>query len=255
MRLDRFLSEQGIMSRREAAKAAKGGRITVNGDAVRSADIRISEETDTVAIDGAAVEWRRFVYIMLSKPEGYISATDDPREKTVLELISERDRKIGLFPCGRLDKDSTGLMLLTNDGALAHRLLSPKYHCEKRYIVNIAKPIEDEGIISRLESGVDIGGEITRPAKFTPMTPTRFEVTLREGRYHQIKRMFESVGNKVVTLRRVSFAGIELDPRLKSGEWRYLTDDEISALRAAAGAAEAGAEAGAAAAAAGAGEE
>ena len=234
LRLDRFLSGQGALTRREAAKAAKAGRITVNGEPVRSADVKIDENSDRVALDGTAVEWRQFVYIMLCKPEGYISSTDDPREKTVLELLAERERRIGLFPCGRLDKDSTGLLILTNDGGLAHRLLSPKYHCDKKYIVNIAAPIEDAETVSRLESGVDIGGETTLPARFAPLTPTRFEVTLREGKYHQIKRMFEAVGNKVVTLRRVAFAGIELDERLKSGEWRYLTEEETAALRAAA---------------------
>ena len=232
MRLDRFMSETGMMSRRDAAKAVKAGKITVNGVKAVSPDTKIDEESDIVEYDGCVVNYSRYTYIMLNKPEGYLSSTDDPNGRTVTELLDIKERKMGLFPCGRLDKDSTGLIIMTNDGPLAHRLLSPKHHCEKKYIVDIVKPLDDPEMLEMLENGIDIGEGIkTLPAKLCSITPIKYEITLFEGKYHQIKRMFEAVGNKVVNLRRISFGGIDLDRKLKSGEWRYLSENEIETLK------------------------
>ena len=162
---------------------------------------------------------------MLNKPEGYVSATDDEREKTVLDLLPDEERRLGLFPCGRLDKNTLGLVILTNDGDSAHRLLSPKHHVDKVYKFECKLPLSQDDV-SLLERGVDIGGYNTKPCKITLSQPTCGEITLTEGKYHQIKRMLEAVNNKITYLERVSFGNIVLDSSLDRGEWRYLTEEE-----------------------------
>jgi len=221
------------MSRTECARAAKAGRITVDGEVFPRADVHIEPEKCKVRLDGVVVEYREFSYIMLNKPQGYISATDDPRaaESTVLDLLPERYKKAGLFPCGRLDKDTMGLLLLTDDGALAHRLLSPKYHVDKVYLYKCADALTDTAVAA-LESGIDLAaGEHTLPATVTRDTPLSGTITIHEGKYHQIKRMFGAVGNRITMLERVSFGAITLDRKLKRGEWRYLDAGEEAALR------------------------
>ena len=162
---------------------------------------------------------------MLNKPEGYVSATDDENEKTVLDLVSPEDRKKGLFPCGRLDKNTLGLVILTNDGEGAHRVLSPKHHVSKVYKFKTRLPVS-ENDVKMLEAGVDIGGYLTKPCKVKMHSECEGEITLTEGKYHQIKRMLEAVDNKIIYLERISFGGILLDKNLKRGEFRYLTPDE-----------------------------
>ena len=163
---------------------------------------------------------------MLNKPDGYVSATDDEKEKTVLDLVNDEDRRKGLFPCGRLDKNTLGLVILTNDGDGAHRLLSPKHHVEKVYKFEVDAPISSEDV-SRLENGVDIGGYLTKPCKIKLYDNlSSGEITLTEGKYHQIKRMMEAIDNKITYLERISFGSILLDESLKRGEWRYLTTAE-----------------------------
>ena len=162
---------------------------------------------------------------MLNKPDGYVSATDDPNEKTVLDLVDPEDRRKGLFPCGRLDKNTLGLVILTNDGENAHRLLSPKHHVSKVYKFSAAKPLSQEDT-EKLEKGVDIGGYLTKPCKVTLTGENEGEITLTEGKYHQIKRMLEAVDNKITYLERISFGDIKLDTSLCRGEWRYLTPKE-----------------------------
>lgn len=228
MRIDKLLTSAGICSRTEASKAARAGRICVNGGVAKDLSCHIDPSVDTVTLDGEEIIFREHVYIMLNKPDGYISATDDPREKTVLELLPSRLKRRGLFPCGRLDKDTLGLLILTDDGPLSHRLTSPNHHAEKVYRFIAADPVAD---LSRLESGVTLDdGYTTKPAVITLTDADRGLITLTEGKYHQIKRMFAAVGNRITYLERVSFGGVELDPSLPRGEWRFLSADEEERL-------------------------
>ena len=230
MRIDKFLSEMAVCSRSEASKAARSGGITVDGQPVKKADVHIDPERNAVCYFGQPVAYKKFTYIMLNKPDGYISATDDPRERTVLELLDERSRKLGLFPAGRLDKNTLGLLILTNDGELCHRLLSPKNHVEKKYYFETERNITEEDK-QKLESGVDLDGERTKPAKLALSGDRSGVITITEGKFHQIKRMFEVVCNKVTYLERIEFGGIELDRNLARGEWRELTAEEVETLR------------------------
>ena len=229
MRLDKFITDAGIASRTEAAKAAKAGQITVNGIKIRKTATHIDPVNDIVAYCGTEVKYREFTYIMLNKPEGYVSATDDSISSTVLELLPEQLQKIGLFPCGRLDKNTLGLMLLTNNGPLAHKLLAPKSHVDKKYYFRLAYPLSDNDI-SKLEHGVDIGGYITAPCIIEMKGPCEGYIAITEGKYHQIKLMMSSVKNRVIYLERITFGPISLDFSLQRGGWRYLTDDEQSLL-------------------------
>lgn len=229
MRIDKFLSVMGIASRSESLRAARNGKITVDGIICKRVDTHIDPNVNVVTYEGETIIYREYTYIMLNKPAGYISSTDDPREKTVLELLPETLQRQKLFPCGRLDKDTVGLLILTNDGALAHRLLSPKHHAEKVYYFKCVQKLSD---IDKLERGIKLDdGYITLPAKVDVLSANDGYIMLTEGKYHQIKRMFEAVGNKITFLRRVRFGGVELDENLKLGEWRYLTEDEINILK------------------------
>ena len=231
MRLDKFFSEMGILSRKECAVAAKRGRITLDGKPVTRADVHIDPENSTVTLDGERVGYEKYLYIMLDKPAGVLSATEDKRQSTVLDLLEDRHRKLELFPCGRLDKDTTGFLLMTNDGDLAHRLLSPRYHVEKTYAYTLRDPLSVSDAL-RIEAGVDIGEKnITAPAKVEPTGENEGLITITEGKFHQIKRMFAAVGNEVTALRRVRFGGIDIDPDLGPGGYRELSDSEIETLR------------------------
>ena len=230
MRLDKFLSEAAACSRSEASKAARAGKLAVDGVTVKRADIHIDPEKNSVTYSGEPVFYKKFTYIMLNKPEGYISATDDPREKTVLELLDDRSRKLGLFPAGRLDKNTTGLLILTNDGGLCHRILSPKNHVAKTYFFRSERDITEEDRL-RLENGITLDGELTKPAKVVLSDSRSGEITITEGKFHQIKRMLEAVCNKITYLERIEFAGIPLDRTLSRGKWRELTKDEEEVLK------------------------
>lgn len=231
MRLDKFMSEVGLLSRTECKKAVKAGQITVDGIAPKSSDVHIDPVKNNVVYMGQPVHYKKYTYIMLNKPEGYISATDDKRERTVLELLGEREQKLGLFPCGRLDKNTLGLLILTNDGELCHRLLSPKHHVAKVYYFKSERRITEEDRL-RLEAGVNLDGEITKPAKLTLFDDEMSgHLTITEGKFHQVKRMLEAVCNKVIYLERVEFAGIPLDASLERGEWRELTTEEEAHLQ------------------------
>ena len=227
MRLDKFLTETGTCSRSEAGKAVRKGEILVNGMAPKSASLQIDPEKDRVFFRGEEIVYRKYTYIILNKPEGVVSATEDG-DVTVIDLLPEQLQKLSLFPCGRLDKYTVGFVLLTNNGALAHRLLSPKHHVEKCYRFTSRSPLSDEDL-SKLEAGVDIGGYFTAPCKLE-RSGDEYLITLTEGKYHQIKRMLEAVDNKITYLERISFAGIALPPELSRGEWRYLTPEEIEKL-------------------------
>ena len=225
MRLDKFISMLGKATRSEAGKLIRAGKVTVNGIAQKAPDYKIDPDNDLVTLLGEALTYKKYTYIMLNKPEGYVSATEDPNEKTVLDLVSVEDRRRGLFPCGRLDKNTLGLVILTNDGEGAHRVLSPRHHVSKVYKFVSRDPV-CENDVKLLEAGVDIGGYLTKPCKIKMVSECEGEITLTEGKYHQIKRMLEAVGNKITYLERISFGSIALDPALKRGEWRYLEPNE-----------------------------
>lgn len=230
MRLDRMLSVCGVASRTEVAKACRAGMVTVNGAVVKRPETQVDEETAAVVYRGQPVRYRKFVYLILNKPKGYVSATEDGHDPVVTDLIPEEYRRMGVFPCGRLDKYTTGLMLLTNDGELSHRLLAPKSHVTKRYRFSAEHALTDPDI-STLQSGVDIGGYLTKPCKIDLEAPDRGVIAITEGKYHQIKRMFEAVGNRIVELERISFGSLVLDGSLPRGSWRELSSEELDALQ------------------------
>jgi len=225
MRLDKFLSNMGKATRSESGKLVRQGKVLINGIPAKKSDVQINPDVDIVTLNGVNVQYKEFTYIMLNKPEGYVSATDDPSEKTVLDLVDPEDRRKGLFPCGRLDKNTLGLVILTNDGENAHRLLSPKHHVSKVYKFEALSPLSQNDV-EALEKGVDIGGYFTKPCTVKLTGDKSGEITLTEGKYHQIKRMLEAVDNKITYLERISFGDIELDTSLARGQWRYLTPEE-----------------------------
>lgn len=227
MRIDKYLTATGTCTRSEAAKAIRRGTVTVDGRNVKSPSEQIDPERAEVIFEGTRVIYRRYIYLMMNKPEGVVSATEDG-DRTVIDLLPENLRRMNLFPCGRLDKYTVGFILLTNNGPLGHYLLSPKHHVEKKYRFTAEKPLSDDDL-AKLAAGVDIGGYTTAPCKVS-REGTGYEITLTEGKYHQIKRMVEKVGSKVTFLERVSFGSIELDRSLGRGEWRYLTDEETKLL-------------------------
>lgn len=231
MRIDKFLTGAGVASRSEASKAAKRGLILVNGVPVKKSDVHIDPERDNIVYCGREIVYRKWTYVMLNKPEGYVSATEDTKDPTVLELLPEEYQKKGLFPCGRLDKYTLGLMLLTDNGQLAHRLLSPAHHVEKKYYFRCAEPLSEENKI-KMEEGVVIDGAYrTKPSKIEMMSDTDGIITLIEGKYHQIKQMFDAVRNKIIYLERITFGPLKLENSgLERGQWRLLTDEEIKEL-------------------------
>ena len=229
MRLDKFLTELEIGSRSEVKGYIKKGQVTVNGKTCKSNDEKIDEWNDCICFRGQELIYQKFRYYMLNKPLGVVTATRDDKEKTVMDLLNGVNKK-DLAPVGRLDKDTEGLLLITNDGLLAHTLLSPKKHVDKTYRVGLLKEIKEEDMVL-LEKGVDIGDEkITLPARAVMITPKEILLTIHEGRFHQVKRMLEAVNNKVVSLKRESFGSLKLDCRLESGGFRELTMDEIESL-------------------------
>lgn len=232
MRIDKFLSEMGVATRSEARSAAARGGVLVDGVPQRDLSRHIDPERVSVSYLGRAVAYSRFTYVMLNKPEGYVSATEDSSLPVVTELLPEELRRRELFPVGRLDRDTTGLMILTNDGALAHSVLSPRHHVEKLYYFTAKEPMA-EGVEDYFKDGVTLrDGYECKEAKIV-LDEDRLGgyITLTEGKYHQIKRMVAAAGNRVTSLRRISFGGIELDPALGAGEWRMLTEEEERRLK------------------------
>ena len=231
MRIDKFLSNMGIATRTESSKTARQGGILVNGAVVKKADVHIDPEKDVVTYLGRKIEYRKYTYILMNKPDGVVSATEDGRDKTVIDLLPEELQKLNLFPCGRLDKHTLGLVMLTDDGDLAHRLLSPKHHVKKKYYFESKFPLTDDEI-SYLEKGATLeDGYVTKPSEIELFENKKSgHITLVEGKYHQIKRMLESVNNKITYLERITFGPLVLDENLERGEWRFLTENEIKGL-------------------------
>lgn len=226
MRLQKFLSGAGICSRRRGEKYIKAGWVKVNGKIVTELGVKVDPEKDLVEVDHDAIRSDiTSIYIALNKPKGYVSSCDQPGEKIVLDLLGISER---VYPIGRLDKDSTGLILLTNDGQLHHRLSHPSFQHEKEYVVTVAKPIPD-GALHKLASGVPMMGTRTHPARVKRISGRRFRIVLQEGKNRQIRRMVRKVGNQVVGLKRIRIANIKLG-QLPLGNWRYLTQKECEKL-------------------------
>lgn len=235
-RLDKFLVEMSVASRSSIKDMAKKGRITVNGDIVKASDTKIDEHLDVVAVDGQVIAFSSMEYFMLNKPAGVITATLDKKAKTVLDLIDERTRN-DLFPVGRLDKDTEGLLLITNDGDLAHRLLAPKKHVDKVYYADVKGVVSDEHVrqfaagLTLLDGTHVMPGELVILSSDSTTMVSSIRLTIHEGKFHQVKRMFEAVGMQVTYLKRLSMGPLELDKSLALGEYRRLTNEEINMLK------------------------
>ena len=232
IRLDKFLSEMSGWTRSEVKKIVRTGSVTVDGNEVKKPETKIDEKLSIVRVDGRQIKYNKYEYYMLNKPKGFVSATTDREHKTVVDIISSSEKK-DLFPVGRLDIDTEGLLLITNDGELAHRLLAPKNHVEKTYYVEVSG-ILDDADVDAVEKGLDIGEEKnTIPAKMEILKTdiqnniSSCYLTIHEGKFHQVKRMMKKLGKTVTYLKRVSMGSLILDSKLKKGNYRKLTEQEI----------------------------
>ena len=225
-RLDKYISSQTALSRKEAQKAIKDKRVSVNGELCRIPDSKIDIEADSVALDGKTLSYAKHVYYMMDKPSGVVSATEDKTERTVIDILPPELLRDGLFPAGRLDKDTTGLLIITDDGDYAHRMLSPKKHVVKRYVAELDRE-PDEEVPRSFEEGIVLAdGTACKSALAVPMGDKLVSVEISEGKYHQVKRMFAALGYKVVALRRVKIGALELDQSLSQGEVRVMSAEE-----------------------------
>ena len=243
MRLDKLVAELTGMTRSQARDVIVKGRVCVNGEVKKTTAEQVKEESDVLTLDGKQLTFQKFVYYMLNKPAGTVSATQDKDAKTVVSLLSAEDKKRrNLFPVGRLDKDTEGLLLLTDDGMLSHQLISPKKHADKLYFAKLAREITEEDI-AVFASGMKVDEELTAMpavlrrlsdtelAAFLPEGGVAAAVTLQEGKFHQVKRMFAATGNEVLYLKRMAMGGVRLDETLAPGAYRTLTEEELKTLR------------------------
>ena len=235
MRLDKFLVACAVGSRTEVKNLLKTGRVTVNGKKEKSAKLQINEEKDEIRFDGQVLEYEEFVYYMMNKPQGVISATEDPKHRTVLDLLDEYARAKEVFPVGRLDIDTHGLLLLTNDGQLAHALLSPKRHVDKTYLAQVEGIMSQEDV-DTFAKGIPLKDFTCQPAKLEIVSidaeknQSLVRVTIAEGKFHQVKRMVAYCGKEVVDLQRLTMGTLVLDENLKRGEWRRVSQEELELL-------------------------
>jgi 16S rRNA pseudouridine516 synthase len=233
MRIDKMLANLGFGSRKEVKGLLKKGAVKVNGEMVKDAKEHIDPNKDKVTINDQEVVYKEFIYLMMNKPAGVISATEDNRDETVIDLLELEDQVYEPFPVGRLDKDTEGLLLITNDGQLAHRLLSPKKHVPKMYFAVIEGEVSEEDV-QKFRKGVTLDdGYETKPGELTILKSglmSDIELTITEGKFHQVKRMFQAVGKRVVYLKRMTMGPLKLDETLELGEYRELTDEEIEEL-------------------------
>ena len=234
MRLDRWLATLAVGSRSEVKQWIRGGRAAVNGQVVSDPARSFETETDSLALNGRALDGRVVRHVMLYKPAGLLTAARDAKQPTVMDLLPPVYRGIGCMPVGRLDKDTTGVLILTCDGELNHRLLSPGRHVDKRYRALVEGELTEKDV-ETFAAGMDLGDFTAQPAKLTILGPSTAEVIISEGKFHQVKRMFSAVGHEVLELHRCAFGPLELDPALAEGQWRELTTEEVNALRQAAG--------------------
>ena len=228
MRLDRFISKCTTLGRAQSTKLVRQGHVSVNDKTARNPAVKIDKNNDKILLDGETLEYQEFVYIMLNKPQGYICSTQDNKHKTVLDLLPGKFSRRNPFSCGRLDIDTTGLVLITDNGKWSHRVTSPKKKCFKKYIVESNEALSKNDMTS-LEEGVLLDGEekLTLPAKIEKLDENKYSLQICEGKFHQIKRMFQAVDNAVVTLHRSKIGNIELDKNLQPGEFRELCEEEI----------------------------
>ena len=230
MRLDKLLSECGVASRKEIRQLIRSGRVSVDGAAAASPEMKLDPYKALVCLDGTKIEYAKYHYYMMNKPAGVLSATDDGRQKTVLDLVTPEMRKIGLFPVGRLDKDTTGLLILTNDGEFAHRVISPRSEIVKVYHARTEAPV-DEADITAFKEGLTLGdGTKCLPAGLKLLPDGSCLVEVMEGKYHQVKRMLSSRGKPVTELKRLSIGGLKLDKALLPGGFRALEENELCSV-------------------------
>lgn len=237
MRLDKFLADTGIGSRKEAKQFLKKGLVTVNGQAIKEGKAQVDEKADEIMFAGEIVTYQKFYYYMLHKPQGVISATEDKWDQTVVDLLRDEDYREDLFPVGRLDKDTEGLLLLTNDGQLAHQLLSPKKHVDKEYFARIKGIVTDEDILQFAAGFALTNKEQVKPSQLKVESinqedeMSEIRLVIQEGKFHQVKRMFEAVGKEVIYLKRLRMGSLWLDDELELGEYRMLTEEELNGLQ------------------------
>ena len=233
MRLDKFISTTTTLSRAEAKKVIKKG-ILINDKLIKTPDYKIDEFKDQVIVNGNRLVYQKYVYIMMTKPKDTVSATEDAIERTVVDILRDEDRIYKVFPVGRLDKDTEGLMLLTNDGELAHKLISPKKDVEKKYYVEVSGELKNEHLKIIKEGVILEDGYRCKPARLEILDSSegnsKANIFITEGKFHQVKRMMKSLGATVTYLKRLSIGSLKLDENLKLGEYRYLTDDELNKL-------------------------
>jgi 16S rRNA pseudouridine516 synthase len=233
MRIDKMLANLGYGSRKEVKGLLKKGAVNINGKLVKDAKEHIDPNEDVVTINGQEVVYKEFIYLMMNKPGGVISATEDNRDKTVIDLLEMNDQVYEPFPVGRLDKDTEGLLLITNDGQLSHRLLSPKKHVPKTYFAVIEGEVTNEDVYA-FQNGVTLeDGYETKPGELVIVKSglmSDIELTITEGKFHQVKRMFQAVGKRVVYLKRISMGSLKLDETLELGKYRELTEEELEEL-------------------------
>ena len=229
-RIDKIIASQGKYSRSEVKTLIAKKRVTVNGEVIKSSSVKADPNSDLIVVNGQELNFKKYVYIMLNKPKGYVSATEDREHQTVLELVPEEFEGRDLFPAGRLDRDTTGLMIITDDGQMAHNILSPKKHVQKVYHVELDIPVTEE-MAQGFEDGIELNDGVCKEAFLEITGEKTCFVTLKEGRYHQIKRMFGCFGAKVVELHRVAMGNLHLPENLEVGESRELTQAELKLLQ------------------------
>ncbi len=229
IRLDKILAHSGYGSRKEVKELIRKGFVMVNGEIITDDDFKVDEINDEITIADSTIKYEKNIYIMLNKPDGYISATYDNHDPIVLDLIEGYEKR-NLFPVGRLDKDTVGLLLITNDGDLAHRMLSPKKHVDKTYYLKFEGELTLDKI-SKFQEGIILDdGYLCMPASYNRINNNEGILTIKEGKYHQVKRMLEALDCKVTYLKRISFGPITLDENLQEGEYRFLTDEELKLI-------------------------
>ena len=232
-RIDKIIASQGQYSRSEVKKLVKDGRVTLDGKVIKSSDVKADPDKNDIAIDGKSIGYKKHLYIMLNKPQGVVSATEDTDHTTVIDLVPKELKRDGLFPAGRLDGDTVGFVLITDDGDFAHKILSPKNHIMKTYHATLQRPVTDDDI-EAFKKGIELkDGTLCLEAEVRPIDSDEpmAEIKICEGKYHQVKRMFAALGNKVVFLKRVKMGELALDENLKEGQCRELTDEEIQLIQ------------------------
>ena len=231
-RIDKIIASQGKYSRSEVKKLVKDGRVTLDGKVIKSSDVKADPDVNNISIDGKSIGYKKHLYIMLNKPQGVVSATEDTDHKTVIDLVPKELKRDGLFPAGRLDGDTVGFVLITDDGDFAHRILSPKNHIMKTYHATLQRPVTTEDI-DAFRNGIELkDGTLCLEAQVRPLDgdDPMAEIKICEGKYHQVKRMFAALGNKVVYLKRVKMGNLSLDESLEEGQCREITAQELELI-------------------------